>query len=53
MHSNSKITHNFAKINKRPHCNKRTPWNFSRKLISASTLEIFSEKNKRPWTLIR
>ena len=59
LHSNSKITHNFSKINKRPQWNKRPPWNFARKLISvhhlirASTLEIFSENNKRPWTFIR
>ena len=38
MHSNSKITHNFAKINKRPHCNKRPPWNFARNLISVHHL---------------
>ena len=25
LHSNYKITHNFAKINKRPHWNKRHP----------------------------
>ena len=59
LHSNSKITHNFSKINKRPQWNKRPPWNFARKLISvhhlirASTLEIFSENNKRPWMFIR
>ena len=52
LHSNSKITHNFAKINKRPHWrNKCPPWNFARKLISvhhlirASTMEIFFENN--------
>ena len=49
----------LPKINKRPHWNKHPPWNFARKLISvhhlirASTLEIFSENNKRPWTFIR
>ena len=32
LHSNSKITHNFSKINKRPQWNKRPPWNFCQKV---------------------